>query len=203
MSGGIQVKAEVDIASWQRAWNALGRDQLPFATAATLTSLAKSAQARVRQELPSRFKVRSTWTSRGIQIQPASKRDWPRAYALVGTRDAHMVDQELGAVRKPRSGRNIAIPTKRVKRKGSGAVRAAQRPRRLIQRKKAYATQRAIKLKDTRRTKHQAAVMFLLRPVVKIRARFGFEDTVRDVVRREASQAFQRELGRALRTRRA
>lgn len=201
MSGDLDIRVEFDLPPYLRALNHLGKNQLPFAVASTLTAVAKVAQANVKRVLPRRFKLRSTWVQRGIRIKPARKSDWPRSYALVGSRDPYMVDQETGGQRRARRGKYRAIPAKRVQRKASGAVRRAQSPRSIIGKGRGYFGDRAILLKDTRRTKHRAKTMYLLRRTVSIRPRFGFEDTVQQTAARRIIPIFRRKLTAALRSR--
>lgn len=196
-----EVSVTLEIRPWQRAMNSLGKDQLPFAVASTLSKVAVDAQHAVRRELPKRFTLRSNWTQRGILTTPAKKRDWPRITAVVGSRDEFLVQHETGGVFRPRRSKFHAIPTKRVQRKASGAVRKAQTPRALIERGRGYFAGRSIKLSDTRRTKQQAGTMFFLRPTVRIRPVLGFESTVRETAHARLQSTFRSQLSAALRSR--
>ena len=96
------IKVQADLRGFQKwAARAVGR-QVPFATAKALTKTALEARDAVRAGLPARFEIRSTWTARGVTINPASKSDYPNAYAEVGTRHEWMVLQETGGAKAPK-----------------------------------------------------------------------------------------------------
>lgn len=195
------VEAQLVLRPWLRALNAVGKDQMPFAVARTLTDVAKDAQEEVRRVLSRRFEIRSKHPLRGIQVEPAKKRDWPRTRARVGTRDQYIAQHERGGVFRPRSSSYHAIPTRRVKRTKSGRVRKRDRPREIIEGKRGFFTDRTIRLNDYRRRQRRAPTMFLLRRQIRLQPRLGFEDTVRQTAAARMQPTFTRHMAAALRSR--
>ncbi|MEO5335214.1 MAG: hypothetical protein H7839_24650, partial [Magnetococcus sp. YQC-5] len=93
-------------SGFKRAMADLGK-QIQFASALTLTNLAKDAQAEVRRELPQRFTIRTNWISKGIQIRSASKNDLK---ATVLVLDQFMAIQETGGIKEGVFGRALGVP---------------------------------------------------------------------------------------------
>jgi hypothetical protein len=116
-----------------------------FALAATLTTVAKEAQAGSIAAIEETFTVRNTWNkpsnAMGIKVLPASKDDLT---AAVATR-ADWLHEETRP--KIPFGNYIAIPTKNVRRSKRDIIQKGQRPKRL---------RRAFVLK----TKHGTAMLF-------------------------------------------
>ena len=52
----------------------LEKQHLPFALAATLTSLAKGGQGKVKGSVRDKFKLRNNFTKQGIRFKPAEKK---------------------------------------------------------------------------------------------------------------------------------
>ena len=203
MSGALDIRVEFDLPPYLRTLNALGKDQLPFAVAGTLTEVAKLAQASVRRQLPRRFNIRSPWTAKGIRIKPASKRHWPNSYALVGTTDEYMVQQELGGIRRARGGRFRAIPARTIKRKASGGVRKDQRPRALIGKGRAYFGNKSIQLTGGKSGRGRKGTAYWLREQVRMRPRFGMRETIEHTATVTIQPVFRRRMTASLRSRAA
>ncbi len=203
MSGSVDIRLELDLPPYLRALNALGKDQMPYAVAQTLTSVAFLAQARLRRQLPRRFRLRSTWTSKGIKVKKARKRDWPATYAMVGTRDEYMVQQETGGIRRARNGKYRAIPARSLRRKASGAVHGAQRPRKLIGDGLAYFGRESIQLTGGKSGRGRKGTAYWLREQVRIRPRWGMRVSVEQTVSRTIQPVFHRQMAAALRSRAA
>ena len=199
----LDVSVELELKPYLALLNKLGKDQMPFAVAKTLTQVAAEAQKDVKGVLPSRFTLQSRRLVKGVQTDRANKRDWPNPYAVVGHLDQIMVDQELGGIRRGKNGGYRMIPTRRVKRGKSGKISKAQTPRRLIEKKSVFFKDQSLRLKDTRRTTHRAPTMYLGRKQVRIRPRFGFRSTVESAVARHIQTTFTRNMQAALRSRRA
>lgn len=197
------IELEIQVRPWQRAMNSLVRDQIPYATVQALTSVAYDARDRVRQELPRRFTIRNRGLLKGVQVERASKRDWPRIRAVVGLRDALWVPHESGASLHPSRSTYHAIPTRRVKRNRGGTVRKSQQPREIIDRGRGHFAGSTIRLNHYQRRERRAATMYLLRKSIRIRPALRFEETARSVAVRRLHPTFQAELKAALRTARA
>lgn len=201
------ISISVDLRRFN-AWasSAIAR-QIPYATARALTALAKAAQTEIREHLgdPGRFRLRSTWTARGIRIVPADKRDFPACQAIVGSRDEYLVLQETGGTKTPNSGRRLAIPAKiPASRRGSLGVPKSIRPRRLIDSGRGWIDDDQDLLVRDRRgarsigPRRPPAVYFFLRPSAKIRPVLGFRDTATRILREQYQERFHQELQSAL-----
>lgn len=177
------------------AWlGMLATRQVPFATAKALTRTAQDARDAVRAELPKRFTIRSGWVAGGIRIVPASKNDWPRAVAWVGSRDPFMELQETGGVKTPAKGaRNLAIPTPTTtaRRTGSGRIPASRKPRALLDKPGVYVAGKAIRRRKRRRSADGPETLYLLRPRATLKPRFGFQDTVEKTVAKVYAARFR------------
>lgn len=175
---------------------------LPFASALALTRTAQAAQSAVRKDLPNKFTVRRSWIVQGIQITPASKSDWPALKAVVGSRDEFMVLQETGGTRKGLGGRRIAIPTKAARPNPRAVLARSKRPGALLAKPKTF-------FKDTESgkgsvfqrgngSKRVRKALFLLRPEVKVKARFGFGETVAGAFQASYGQEFEKAMDQAI-----
>ncbi len=74
MASGF-VKLDVDYKDTKRALDFIGRRQLPFVYAKTLTQVAGIGQLQVRSRIRSLYDLHTDWIPRGIRIDPARKRD--------------------------------------------------------------------------------------------------------------------------------
>lgn len=198
------IKVQADLRGFQKwAARAVGR-QVPFATAKALTKTALEARDAVRAGLPARFEIRSTWTARGVTINPASKSDYPNAYAEVGTRHEWMVLQETGGAKAPKYAGSLAIPTKAgqkypvVRRTSSGKIPKRGRPKALLKSGKAFEQDGEIRLRAKDGT---APPAFFLRPRATVRPRFEFRETVDALVARRFGPIFRDALETALKPR--
>ncbi|HEX3560375.1 MAG TPA: hypothetical protein VHU19_14300 [Pyrinomonadaceae bacterium] len=107
--------------------------QVTFALAATLTTVAKEAQAASIKEIERDFTVRNNWdqpgNAMGIKALPATKDDLS---AAVATKADWLIPHEEGTDKTPlRIGGQLAIPTTAVRRTKRDIIRKNQRPRAL------------------------------------------------------------------------
>src|SRR5687768_13555724 len=93
----IETNADVIAASF----GAMAADQIPFASAQALTSLAFDAQRANKSELARVMTLRNRFSQGGIQVNRAEKADWPNQQAEVGIdpRRSYLVDHVLGGSR--------------------------------------------------------------------------------------------------------
>lgn len=197
----ITVEFAVDLSKLNGKLN-----QIPFATALALTRTAQDAQAEVRRGLrpgASNFVIRNDFVAKGI-LFTAAKKD--TLQAAVFSRDDFMVKQEKGGTKTPR-GSNVAIPID-VRTNKRGIVTQANRPRQILNKPDVFVARMGGLLGVWQRLGKRAAkksgralkLLYVFKPSVPIRARFGFADTVRRVV----TERFARQMGlaieRALRT---
>jgi len=69
----MQVKASVDITSFQDGLTLFERQQMPFALAQSLTRTVTAARAKVQQVMPQVFDRPTTSTIQGVRFRPARK----------------------------------------------------------------------------------------------------------------------------------
>jgi hypothetical protein len=196
----VRVEAKVELQPWLRAMNHLGKSQLPYATASTLSSLAIGAQKDVRRAMPGIFDLTSKKAQNSIRIQKAKKSDWPHPYSIVGSKAEFAALQETGGVKRPKGGRMLAIPTRLSKPKGR-PVTKARRPRAVIEKGTARFTSDRKSIRRIYKRKPDP-VLFFLRRQARVKPRFGFEQLVEDSVRRRAQPTFNRAMRHALAGRR-
>lgn len=137
----MSVNVKVDVTNAVNGLHELEKQHLPFALAATLTSLAKGARTKVKGTLPSKFHLRNAFTEQGIRFTPASKREevmhadvrTDTENRKTGAPD-YLEKQEDGSERVPYGGRqHIAIPTKYLRQMvGNGVIPAEMRPKALL-----------------------------------------------------------------------
>lgn len=138
------IKAEFNIKATQDALGTFIGDQIAFVTAKSLTDLATASQRLIRENIPRRFNVHSTWVQKGVRVKPALKKDiqnYGMAEAEVKHIDPYMEQHEVGGDKELRSHgksvgkKNIAIPEKGFAanaRTGSGKIKTSMRPKTLL-----------------------------------------------------------------------
>ena len=113
------LSADVNFKGTTRFLNDVQRKQLPFATARALTWTAQDAQRAVIQHIKHRFVNRRAWYGKnqktGIKIIRAEKKTKVQ-FAKVYTTAPWAHNQEEGGIRRPNSGKHLAIPTAKVPR---------------------------------------------------------------------------------------
>lgn len=169
----------------------------PFARALAATKLAYDARDELRDELPQRFTLRSKWIQRGITVERATK---PRPTATVFSRDKYMADHVTGGTRKPRR-KAIAVPTKQLKRTGTGKISKANRPAALLQKRNVFIDNNSAgKPAIMRRVGRRVQVLYGLRPEARYRKRWDFQGTVTATVRANQVKRLNQALEQACRT---
>lgn len=103
------VRATCDSHKFESDMGRFSRDQIPFACAKALTKTAQESQRAVKANLSKKFTIRTPWVAKGIQIEPAIKKDWPNQKAVIGSRDAFMALQEEGKDKQPGK-KSFSIP---------------------------------------------------------------------------------------------
>lgn len=81
-------------------------DEVPYAMSRALNRTAWKARKYLQEQLPSEFVVRNQWTSRGMQVEQASKR---KLLAVVGSVRDYMEVQTTGGDR-PHAGETMGVP---------------------------------------------------------------------------------------------
>lgn len=85
-----------------KVWlNAIESKQIAFAASRSLNVTAKETVETIRNDLPKKFRLRNSWTRKGIIFAGCNKREWPHLSVIIGSKDWYMKDQETGGDRKP------------------------------------------------------------------------------------------------------
>jgi len=200
----------VNLKEFKRGLDDIARQQLPFAIAKTLTDLAKEAQLQIRSSIPKLFHVRSTWTEKGVRIEPARKADLisrGSCQSVVKDIDRHMLLQETGGIKRPTKSRRVAVPVPgfaQGARGAGGRIKATKMPAPLLHEFKGkrkpflMKTSAGNSIIAQRIGKGRAVkALYALEPLVKIHARFGFAQTVVNVVHRKVNAVLAANLERA------
>lgn len=196
------------------------RSQIPFATALALTDVAFKAQREVKTELAASMQLRNRFSASGIQVNPAEKGRLEDMQAEVGIeeRRSYLIDHVLAGKRQGgRFGR--AILEEESLRSGSGRVPKGKRPGALIamaNRAKAKGQERGrgqAKPKPfliysqswggellMQRNGGQLQVLYAFRKGVDIKRTFEMDTTARTVVAASYYAAFERAMGKAIRS---
>lgn len=188
----MNIDVRVDSSGLNKWLGFLAQDQIPYACARTLTTLAQDAQAEVRRQLPRRFTVRNTFVEKGVRIKAATKANL-QSEVFANTEGTFSLDfmllQEEGGAKRPR-GRSLAIPVG-AKRSKRDIVTQANRPRAALSKKGVF-----ISHQDTAETVHlspgiykrvgkrRLSLQFDLEPRADVKPRWDFVHTVLGVAER-------------------
>lgn len=116
-----------------RTFGDIAESQLPYATAKALTDLAFQGQRESKTELRRAMNLRNPFSAGGIQVDPATKGQWPRPEAQVGIeeRRSYLIDHVTGGKRQGGT-HGRAIIEDETQRSSSGRVPASKRPAALV-----------------------------------------------------------------------
>jgi hypothetical protein len=181
----LSVSIQANVQPALRALGVAEHQQVPFATALMLTRLAQSAQEKARAELAGRFPDAVArggrglrWVSQGIRIEPATKAN---QQATVYDRDWFMFFQESGGEKRPIHSAFMAIPHGKMRR---GAV--PWRPSEALQQPRVFVGQfrNSWSFIGERigAERYPFAVLYVLKPTVRVQPRLGLAETVHAVV---------------------
>ncbi len=173
----------------------LARDQVPFATAAALTELAREARDAQRVAIRERFTVRSKRFASTFRHTPAEKRDWPKTASVVGVLDEWAARHEEGGTVTPSKAGRWAIPGV-IKRTRSGKIRRERKPSALIAAGIAFERDDAILLR--RKGSKRLRLAYTLSRRARLDKRLKMGETVRLVATVRYGPLFKKWLLRAL-----
>lgn len=111
------------------------RDQVPFATAQALTTLAFMGRSATQSELAASMQLRNRYSAGGVQVNRAEKSDWPDQKAEVGIDKgrSYLIDHVTGGKREGGT-HGRAILEDESLRGGSGRIAKSKRPGAMIKR---------------------------------------------------------------------
>ena len=209
----MQIDVRSNIGAVTKAIDAFGKNQLPFAMAMTLNDVAKDVRAdTIERGWPSDVNVRNNNFMKAA-LTPISSRNkdvWAtkrNLRAVVGNTRPRMQRDYLqrlttGGTKTPR-GRNLAIPARDLtNRTKGGAVRKADRPRQLLNRKKVFITklaksgQEAI-VRRVGKERYPLQMLYILEPSGRIKKQFSFYDDANKTARRAMGKHFDRNFKKA------
>lgn len=190
----VTLNMESNLSTFQKALDAFGKNQLPFATAGALTATAFIVRNTVvNDEYPRAFNVRNkALPRRAFRVDKANKRNLEaRVYDSLGK--DFLARQESGGIKRPQ-GNTIAVPTDEIRLTGRG-VSKGRRPRALLGGGKKAFRQKSRSGQDVimeRRTKkrYPLRVLYVMEPNVEIKPRFAFYT----VAQLSAQKAFDKKL---------
>jgi hypothetical protein len=172
--------------------------QIIFATAQSLTAVAKEAQTSVIAEIEQTFTTRGKWylpgNKYGVKIKAARKDDLS---AEVKTAADWLVLHETGGTKTPQ-GHSLAVPTENVRRTKRQIITRGQRPRNL---KRAFVinTQSGPVLFQ-RKNKRSIVALYNLEPRVPIKRESTVVAPTEKVVQARFDKIFVEKLANAVRT---
>lgn len=203
----MQINVSSNISAFAKAMDAFGKNQIPFATAVALNDTAKDVRGQI---------INDTWPGDITQrnknfmkaaLTPISKRNaevWAtkrNLRAVIGTTRPKMQRDYLqrlteGGTKTPR-GRHLAIPSSQntVTRLQGGAIKKADRPRQLLNRKGVF-IQKLVRSGDMAimrrvgKDRYPVQMLYLLEPSGQIKKQFGFYDDANTTARRAFGKNF-------------
>ena len=178
------------------------RDQVPFATAQALTSTAFKVRSRiVDRTYPAAFTVRNAGFPRtAFRVEKARKRKLvARVFDRLGRSFLEL--QARGGVKRSKTGRRLAIPSRRIKRSARGRITKGNLPRALLAKRGVYVGQVSRAAEGIwRQTRGGLELLYSLLPSARVPKRFKFYEDSRDEARKVFRREFSRALVRAIRT---
>jgi len=200
----MQINVKSNISTFAKAMDAFGKQQIPFATANALNTTAFDVRKQIVEDTyPRSFTVRNKrFASQLFRVDKATKRNLTaRLYDRLG-RD-YMVNQAEGGIKRPR-GRNIAIPTREIKRTTSGKVPKNRLPRNVLGGKGFRTTlssgQQAIAEQYGRGAAKKTRVLYILEQTANIPKRFPFYEDADRKAKAMFSRNFAKSFAFAKRT---
>lgn len=210
----MRLNIVTNLADLQTRLTKMQREQIPFATALSLTMTVNDAREAIQDEADTAFELRNRYTERGIQTNRANKRDWPRITAEVGIDEKrdYLIDHALGGKRRGDPSHGRAIP-KSIKRTSGGKISKAKRPSRFLAQSKKPRRKGAkrpfiIKLSNGQeliarrqgKSRKPLDILYAFQKNVDIDQSFDFEKAGINRIRKVYDKNFGRALARAIRT---
>lgn len=100
-----------DIKRLERRLRALNERALPFATKATINSMAFDSQKLGRQNIQERMVLRNKYTVQSVRVDQARGLNISTQAATMGSIADYMDEQEFGGTKSRKTGKSVGIPT--------------------------------------------------------------------------------------------
>lgn len=197
----LSVGSNIDqVAGWI---GAVGKKQIPFATAKALTSTAFDVKEEiVTKTYPRAFTVKNQkFASQLLRVQMAKKNKLTASvFDRLGRE--YLETHARGGIKRP-TGKYIAIPTRHIKRTAKGVVSKAKRPRQITNKPNVFFRHNGPTpdiVRKPRGKDKSLEVLYQLVPLARIPKRFNFYEDAAKVVKRRMIPNFRKSFRNALRT---
>ncbi|MEO5330368.1 MAG: hypothetical protein H7829_19250 [Magnetococcus sp. THC-1_WYH] len=177
--------------------------QILFASALALTNTAKDGRDEARRELPQRFTIRTGWVAKGIQVRAANKANLK---ATVMVLDQFMALQETGGSKTSPFGDSLGIPIG-AHPTPTSVTRPGNFPGAMLKRKGYFiapvrkgSSTKGVWRRTGKDRRARMKLMYAFSRQVRIKPRFGFNETVRKVASEQFPKRFAEALEKALAT---
>ncbi len=189
----MEIRLDSNIREFTKWLTEVQKEQVPYATSRALNDTAVDAQNSLVKAVTGIFKNRKRWWLKqqptGIKVKFSNKRDLA---ARVHTSAYFAQIQQDGGVKKPKTAKNLAIPTAAVPKKYRTSHGARDM---MADKKNVFSTPKGV----FRRTgKKKLTLMWSLSPTATIKGVFKFGDIVTKVVNRRFEVHFKKRLDQAL-----
>lgn len=205
------IDVSLDIKPFTRWLNDAAAKHVPFATARTLTELAKAGQRVVRGEIDRQMTVRRPWVKQGIAVRAAQRKDGLDGMsAEVGSRDWYMADQlaDASSDRKAKKGGKQFLPKGARKSKASlvpkglrpapvTAASKAAKPKIFFKRGRGGRSMVFQKMRGDK-----LRLLYTVGDVQTIKPKISLRETVGGIVMRDGEREFIKQLTTALKGKR-
>jgi len=198
----MQINVSSNIDALTRGLDDFAKRRIPGVTAGALDDTAFAVRKEIVERVyPKSFTVRNKAFPRVMfRVGKASKRNLVATVSDVLGRD-YMVNQAKGGIKRPR-GNNIAIPSREIKRTGTGKVPKAKQPRNVLGRRgyktKLDSGQPVIAEQVGRGANKRQRVLYILEQTARIPKRFPFYERGRKVALKTFPRQFNIRMARAI-----
>ena len=215
IAGSMSVNLSSNLTTVQKALDAFGRNQLPFATAMALNDAAFEVRKdTIERVWPSDVIVRKKnfMSAMLMPIRKENRATKRNLRAIVQNYPSGKRHKEYlqtlaeGGVKRPIDGRNITIPARDAAlRNAQGAVPKSRRATAMLNRKnvfriKAKKSGQELIVRRATKQRYPLQVLYLLTPDGKVRKQFDFYDEANSTARRSMARNFNKRFAQAKRS---
>ncbi|WP_299393254.1 hypothetical protein [Pelagibius sp.] len=198
----IDLSVRSNIKELERYLTRVQRRQLPFATSQALNGTIFAVRRRiVGRTFGEAFKIRNKrFPSAAMRVKKATKKRLEATLFDRLGRD-YLQRHTTGGTKRPFTGRRLAVPTRKVKRTGTGKVPRSLQPTTLRNKPNVFVGR--FKRPEAglwRRTKAGVQLLYTMPQTARIDRSFRFYEDATGVVNRQFNRRFFVALKRALRT---
>ena len=193
----IHLRVTTDFARMQRILDDVSRQQLPFAAARALTTVAKTAQREATDELPSAFDRPTPFTRRAVGVTSATKATLEAVVFVRPIQAQYLGLAETGGTQEPKKAALVTPVAQRLNQYGNIPNRALARAK---ARKNVFVGQVRGVGGFWQRTKDGLKLLARFDASRKVAKNAWFIPAVTRVVERDFGRALREALADALRT---